>query len=289
MRRALVAVLLALTGCVPAEPSNDEIIRFLPTTVMGRIQRDGEISIGIPEDLFPLAFRFKGRSSPVGFLVDYGNDIADALRVEPRFVMGSGSALLGKVARGEVQVAFPIEPITEERLRAHPEQRTYTRPYWVAHQRLFAGTESGVDEVADLAGKRVCSHIDPDSGVDLTALEPSIELIQLADLGECGPRLVKGTVAAITADDIVLITELIDLARGDDHMMVGDDLTTSGYSAVVQSGGGMGAFVDSVLSEAIVEGRWTQWYERWIRQISKEEPVLPDLSLEEAAALYPTD
>ncbi|MGH2694945.1 MAG: substrate-binding periplasmic protein [Actinomycetota bacterium] len=279
-----LAVGLVAQACVPPEPSNDRIVRYDPeTTAMGEIQQTGEIVIGIPDDVLPFGFVDETSGEPRGFLVDLARDVAAALGVEATLVAESSGDLLALIDRGELDIAFPASPVTEQRFR----ERAYTTPYYVAHQRLLVPPGSRIDRVDDLGGVTVCSYADEATGVNLTTLNPAVEVIRVTSVDACEVMLQQGRAAAVSAPDLFLIS-LLDTAPAD-YEIVGPQINTEGYSGVVQLGRrGLAGFVNSVMSEAEVEGRWNEWYERWISPLTGSTEVEPPaLEAEEAAALYP--
>lgn len=74
--------------------------------------------------------------------------------------------------------------------------------------------------------------------------------------------------------------------------IAGEQQSTEGYGAAVRTGTSTFAtFVSQVINEAEAEGDWSRFYERWLAEYF-EEPApeeVPTMSVEEAAALYPTD
>jgi ABC-type amino acid transport substrate-binding protein len=282
----LPALVVALTAqaCVPPEPSNDRIVRYDPEeTAMGEIQQTGEIVIGIPDDVFPFGFVDETSGAPRGFLLELAQDIAEALGVEATVVADTSGDLLARTDRGELDLAFPAIPVTEQRFR----QRGYTTPYFVAHQRLLVRPKSRIGRVDDLGGVTVCSYGDAATRVDLTSLNPAVEVIETDSVEACGVMLRRGRVAAITAPDLFLISLLQRLPA--DYEIIGPQLNTEGYSGIVRLGRrGLAGFVDSVMSEAEVEGRWNEWYETWIAPVTGSADVEPpQLEAEEVAALFP--
>jgi polar amino acid transport system substrate-binding protein len=279
-----LAVGLVVQACVPPEPSNDRIVRYDPEdTAMGEIQQRGEIVIGIPDDAFPFGFVDETSGEPSGFLLELAQDVAGALGVEATVVADASGDLLARADRGELDLAFPAIPVTEQRFR----QRAYTTPYFVAHQRLLVHPGSRIGRVDDLGGATVCSYGDETTRVDLARLNPAVQVIEAGSLDACGAMLQSGRVAAVSAPDLFLISLLQRLPAS--YEMVGPQLNTEGYSGVVQlEGRGLAGFVDSVMSEAEVEGRWNDWYETWVAPVTGSSEVEPpQLEAEEAAALFP--
>jgi polar amino acid transport system substrate-binding protein len=244
---------------------------------MGAAQEAGRLRVGLPEDAPPLGFR--DRSGAFGGMgAGLGRLVADALEVPPAFEHGSAEELLAAVERAELDIAFPALTLTEGRLRRY----SFTNPYVVAHQRLLVPRRSQVAAVGDLRGGRVCVFLDEATGADLSAIEPSIQVVATDEVARCLRLLASGRVDAVSADDVFLEYMLEDL-RG--ARIVGDDLSTVGYGAVVVTGASnFAAIVEQIFADAESDGRWADIYRRWV---GTEPDGEPELTAEEAAALYP--
>ena len=166
-----------------------------------------------------------------------------------------------------------------------------TTPYYVAHQRLLVPTASGVDGVEDLAGETVCASIDPEVQVDLEDLDPSIEVVDASSWQRCVQMLMRGTAAAATASDVVLMTmrRTLEGFSGESYAIVGDQLNTEAYAAVVRpEATGMVGFLNGVLSDTFEDGRWVEAYDETVAPLGDgSEPVPPELNLAQAATLFP--
>jgi len=277
-------------ACVPPEDDDTLTLRqFSDSSVMAELQETGVVTIGVPTDIAPLASMPERDGSRLrGFTVDLGSLVADALGVDAEFV-STPSSTDPATAQAAADLVFTARPLTEEAVRAH----SYTNPYLLVHQRLLVRAASGIGGSADLEGRRVCSLIDPRTEVPLDRLAPAVELVPSAAAHKCARLIAKGAVDAVTAADIVLMDILESLSkrgdRADSFRIVGDQLTTEGYASLVEEGtGGFGGFVDSVLASAEADGTWSRLYKRWMGRYTTEIAEPPELSLEEAAALFPT-
>jgi hypothetical protein len=239
LRIALLAALLAGGACVPAEESNDRVLRYDPEkTIMGQIQERGVLRVGVQEHC---PFSQPSDGGPEGFVVDLARLVADSLGVEAEFAVADSVDLMSMVhvpedepdAETELDIAFPMFPITQNLI----ERATFADPYWVGHSRQLV-----------------------DSQGQIVAEGPDVWLLD----------------AACSADGL---------------MIDGPSDSTVGYGAVVRTGASTFAtLVSQVTNEADVEGDWTRSYERWLADYfaEPESDKVPILSVEDAAALWPT-
>lgn len=291
----LCALALVLAGaCVPPEP-NDDVKRTFDaeTTVMGRLQAAGVIRVGVPTDRPALA----DPESQEGFLAGLGQEVADSLGVDLELVGAPNEELIPLIDAGEVDLAFPAVSITEQRVRQDNDKHLFLDPYLVAHQRLLVSGDAQPNDLGpeELAGAKVCEFIDPETELDLAAIEPSIDIQSVFVPQECADLMNRGDVAAATASDVVLLgianslceTEPCDAGA----LLTGEQISTFGYGPVIEGGASSWKdYVENVLEEAQQEGRWQDLYERYLTGLSDGEVLEPPgMTVEEAAALWPKE
>ena len=270
-----------LGGCAPEpEPPENRVPTFAEDTLLGAIQEQGELTIAVPAATPPLSFTSR-RGSPRGLAVDVGRWIAAGLGVEASFIPAPADDVIGLVEQGQADIGFLLSPITSARLR----ETTFTNPYYLGHQRLLVARGSKVGDVYSLAGERVCSALAP-TEVRLDEIVPAIEVVQAATAFECARAVKRGRVAAGTASDLALMRVVAGTGGLE---ITGDQLNTQGYGAVLQPGASSAAdFVDRLLAQARADDRFVDWYAKWVGPyITDPLPDAPELSAEEAAALFP--
>jgi polar amino acid transport system substrate-binding protein len=290
LRRGIPAVLAAAamitTGCIPPEPDNDRIIQHDPEdTTMGAIQEGGELIVGVERDLPPLSSRGSLDDGLAGRMAE---EVAGALGVAIRYVTGTTEQLLAMPEAGEADITFPLAPITEKLVRRH----AMSDPYLVTHQKVLVPSHTSIETFRELSGAEICSAMDPATGSDLTDLVGAVT-VRTSHVRGCYRMLVQREVEAITAPDVLLVPLVTRALPGPvpRSEIVSDELNTEAYGAVVErSDPSWVGFVSAVLEEAQAEGRWSEWFEELIAPGLPGVPSdPPGLTLEEAAALYPTD
>lgn len=304
----LVALALAGAGCVPPQASNDEKTEFNPETVMGQIQAEGRLTIAVPDDRPPFGpepgeQKLNGPQGDVsGFDVALGREVADALgvdlvvltapedellsMVQPALVAPSPGAATPLPDPTKADIAFPLKPIIETAVRQ--KVYAYSNPYFVGHQRLLVPASSGISDVGDLGGKKICEVLDPETDVDLKELEPDARTLPATAPKGCVGPLLRGKVDAATASDVLLARWALTLPGS---KIVGEQITTVGYGAVLQAAASSWKdFVNAQFGEMKTEGRWTAAYEKWLSEALGPAPEPPPhMTTEEAAALFPAE
>ena len=275
-------VLLPL-ACVPPEDDVEDVISYGRETTMGQLQREGEMTIALPDDLGPFS-SLGDDGEPEGFVAELALEIVADLGIEANYVPASGEEALELVKEGEVDLAFPILGITEALAR----QNTLSDPYWIAHKRLLVPATSEVESAADLEGDgEVCQYEEEQTRTDIAEIFSDIQRTDVSDFRLCADELQNGAAAA-TAPDIYLMVLADEL---DDYEIRGEQLSSAGYGAALpEDATDMRSFVNTVLTDLKSEGRWLTYYEEWLAPVAGRTDVsAPDLSLEEAATLWPRD
>ena len=276
MRRTilLLAVLALGASCVPAAADRlqDQIAE---DPELQAIQRREILRVGIPTSPLGLG------TTPAdhGLAQDVAGWVADALGVRAEYRYGDTDEILEGVHERELDLAFPVMPITEGAARS--TKRSYTAPYFIAHQRILLGPETpDLDAVED-----VCMFGDARTQVPPQNVREDIQGVRSNDAEACGRLIETGIVDAAFAPDLLLF-ELEGAIDG--STLLPEAYNTEGYSAVVQYGEiGVANFFDAVLSRAVDDGRWMQSYEDNIAPLTTLDGEVPDLTAEEAAALFP--
>jgi len=292
---AVVALLLA--GCVPPEPVDELAKDYDPElTLMGRIQEAGELSVGLPESPAHPS-RFKRRTPVQGFTEGLATELAEVLGVEVATTVASDDELFELVEQGDLDIAFPLTAVTEKRVR----RNSFSDPYYVAHQR-FLVVNPAPDLSPDLSldgigpATRLCMVIDPDTAFDLATADTPAPVVAVTDPNSC---FKKRWSEIVTAPDL----DLIDISEGlqvtcsrtpkascPDMSIVGEQLTTEGYAALLAPDPPWIEFVKRVFGEAESTGEWTRLYNEWLApHLQDPDPTPPAMTLEEAAAIFPVE
>ena len=295
-KRLAALTLLAALAAGACVPSGDPAREFNENSPMAAIQADGELVVAIPNQE---PFGYEEGGEVTGFTVALARGIATALDVDARYVLAESDEMAEMVAGPdpvevgdeEAHVAFPLLPLTQDLYKVETAELGYriVTPFFVGHQRLLVPSGSPVGDVDDLAGRRVCSFIDEDTGVALERLVPSVKERPAGGPTECAGPLQRGTVAAAAAAEPDLITMLAELAEADpgtDYEIVGEQQTTVGYGTFTVKG--MESFATDVLNDQEEAGGWTEAYDEFLAEHTGETGADPPaLTVIDAAALFP--
>jgi ABC-type amino acid transport substrate-binding protein len=241
------------TGAAPAA-----VQKYPPGTTMGRIQRKGEIVIGVKYDVPPFGFKNTRTGDIEGFDVDLGKAVADELGVRTKLVEAISDNRIPFIKDGTVDLVLSTMTINPERA----QEIGFTDPYFTAHGRILVPKDSKIAGVADLAGRKVCTALGSTYEETLKKQAPKADLRLVDAYSDCLELLQNGAVDAISTDDVILTGMII---QDDSLKLVGKELTTEPYGGGFKKGDtAFAQFLDGVLAEYKSDGRWKKAYDRWL-------------------------
>jgi ABC-type amino acid transport substrate-binding protein len=290
-RLLLLLIALALGALVAAGCGDDdddegnggeqaaEVQQFPADTTLGKIQRRGEITIGVKYDVPPFGFRNPQTNEVEGFDVDIGRFIAEELGVQPKFVEAISDNRIPFLERGTVDLILSTMTINAER----DTEIDFSEPYYIAQGRILVPKGSDIKGLEDLAGNSVCTALGSTYEETIREEAPDADLQLVDTYSECLERLQNGSIDAISTDDVILTGMII---QDDSLQMVGDRLTVEPYGVGIKEGDRqLKRFVDRVLRQVEEDGRWEETYQEWVgRHIDRQEQP-PTMTLQEALAL----
>jgi ABC-type amino acid transport substrate-binding protein len=136
---ALAALALVAGTAVPAMAG-----------MLDDIRSRGTVRIGVSLGGEPIGFR-DAQNNPVGYDVDVANMLAAKLGVPVEFTDVSGDARISMLVSGQLDIVVANTSATLERAKSV----NFTIPYNRAGLRVIVQADSGIKDLAGLAGKKV--------------------------------------------------------------------------------------------------------------------------------------
>jgi glutamate transport system substrate-binding protein len=251
--------------------------QFPADTTMGKIQKAGEIKIGVKYDVPPFGFKNPQNNEIEGFDIDFGQAVADKLGVKPNFVEAISDNRIPFLQDGTVDLVLSTMTINAERA----QEIEFSEPYYIARGRILVPQDSDITGVDSLAGKKVCTALGSTYEATLKEQAPDADLRLVDTYSECLELVQNGAVDAVSTDDVILTGMIIQ----DDTLKLteGEPLSTEPYGAgIKKDDAAFKEFVDGVLEEYKSDGGWTAAHEKWLGQYTGEKQDPPTMTLEEA-------
>jgi glutamate transport system substrate-binding protein len=160
--------------------------------------------VGVAKDQPGLGFR-EPDGTLQGFDVDVARYIAAHLENRPKkvdFKIVQPSGRESAIQTGKVDLVVSSYSITPER----KTKVAFAGPYYVAHQdTLVRASESGIRNVRDLSGRRLCA-VNGSVSWQRVTVERNVpaNLVKAATYGDCLTKLTDDSLDAISTDDLIL-------------------------------------------------------------------------------------
>lgn len=114
----------------------------------------GTLRCGVVLDFPPIGYR-DANNEPAGFDVEYCNDLAAALEVEPKIIPVTWAERLPVIVTGRADVVFGGTSDSLSRARTVG----FTIPYAIYYAQGVVNSKSGIESFEDIRGKRVAAAV----------------------------------------------------------------------------------------------------------------------------------
>jgi polar amino acid transport system substrate-binding protein len=234
-------------------------------STMARIAARGRLIAGVDQGKYLVGYRNPITGRLEGSDIDIVRTIATAIFGDPdrvQYVVLDIADRAGAVDRRQVDLVVNSFSVTCDR------QRTveFSTAYMEATARILVPVNSGVNEVEDLAGKRVCTSAGSTTERMLRALPARLDVQTLPGIPDCMVELQHGRAAAVSSDDVLLA----GLAAQDPQThVVGRSLLLSYYAVGMRRDApDLVRFVNGVLEQARRDGSLAASDERWLGRLN---------------------
>jgi len=233
-------------------------------STMARIAARGRLIAGVDQGKYLVGYRNPINGQLEGSDIDIVRQIATAIFGDPdhvQYVVLDIADRAGAVDRRQVDLVVNSFSVTCDRQRVVE----FSTAYMEATARILVPVNSGVKEVEDLAGKRVCTSAGSTTERMLRALPARLDVQTLPGIPDCMVELQHGRAAAVSSDDVLLA----GLAAQDPQThVVGRSLLLSYYAVGMRRDApDLVRFVNGVLEEVRADGSLAASDERWLGRL----------------------
>ena len=234
-------------------------------STMARIEQRGYLIAGVDEDSYLFGYRNPSpdpHAAPlIGFDIDFVREIAKAIFGSPddvHYKVLTKAERLTALQNGSVDLVADILTIDCQRAA----QVAFSSDYFDAGQRILVDQSSTVQDLAGLAGQKVCAASGTTSIQTLANPAYHVIPVSAVNWADCLVMLQQGQVAAISTTDLILL----GLQVQDPYTkLVGPRFTFERHGIGLPLGeDDMVRFVNAVLENVRADGRWTQIYSQWV-------------------------
>ncbi len=261
-----------IPGDLPAADESCDPLRSLrpddarPEERVPEILERGRLIVGLDQGSNLFSFRDPGTGELTGFDVDLVREISTDIFGNPdqvEFRSLTSSNRIEALEDDQVDLVIRSMSITCERR----ERITFSVPYFQAYQRVLAVRGSGIEELEDLEGKRVCVASGTTSAARLWEELERITVLSVNTWADCLVAIQQNQVDAITTDDAILV----GITAQDPYLqIVGPQLNAEPYGVGIAKStpgnntDGLVRQVNSTLERIRDDGTWDRMYSEWL-------------------------
>lgn len=269
----LPAKVIPVASDTPVPPPNpaqcgDPTASLRPTAASGptldAIRTRGRLVVGLDAGSNLFSFRDPVTGQIVGFDADIAREIAQDLLGNRDLVefhtLGSADREKALQDRAVDIVAKTMSITCERRQRV-----TFSTVYLRSNQRVLAMKDSGINGIADLAGKRVCIVRGTTSLDNIRRGQPAASILTVPSWADCLVVLQQRQVDAVSTDDAILA----GMAAQDPYTaVVGDPISSEPYGIGISKGSDdLVRFVNGTLERIRADGTWTRLHRQWLAAV----------------------
>ncbi|WP_407445701.1 glutamate ABC transporter substrate-binding protein [Rhodococcus sp. (in: high G+C Gram-positive bacteria)] len=237
------------------------------------IRARGRLIVGLDAGSNLLSYRDPTTGDITGFDVDIAREIARDLLGSPELV---DFRILSSAEREEALQSSTVDIVakTMSITCARRELVDFSTTYLRAEQRVLVVRNSGIRNVSDLVGRRVCIVDGTTSLERMREVQPSASILTVPSWADCLVVLQQRQADAVSTDDTILA----GFAAQDPYVeVVGDSLRTEPYGIGITRGNDdLVRFVNRTLERIRSDGTWTALYDRYLSVLGPApEPPAP--------------
>jgi len=166
-----------------------------------KIEDRGYLIVGLDDTFAPMGFR-DNSGNLVGFDVDLAKEVGERLDIEIQFQPIDWDSKVLELNSGTIDMIWNGLTITESRM----EEMLFSNPYIANRQIVMVRSDSTIDLISDLIGKKIGVQISSaaDESVNANAILTSLgELIKYDQYNQALLELKNGTIDAVVIDEIM--------------------------------------------------------------------------------------
>ncbi len=248
---------------------------------LDKIERTGEFVIGFRADASPLSY-LNADGQPSGYSVDLCRRIAAAVdahfddkNIETVYRRIDADDRIAAVVEGRIDIECGSTTITLSR----QEQVDFTLPTFVTGGSVLSLAKTGIESIADLAGKRVGIAKGTTTVEEVRVLleqndiDAEVVIVENRDIGM--QMLNRGGIDALASDQIVLIGQIIEAVDPKRYSLVSEVFSYEPYGLVLRrNDADFRLLVNRALSQLYASGEHADIFYKWIGRIGITLPPI---------------
>lgn len=274
------ALMLGLTACSNDQAPKTENASGNAAATSGtleKIKQSGTVVLGYRDSSIPFSYIADNPNQPVGFAHDLQLQVVEALKKELnnpnlkiRYNLVTSQNRIPLVSNGTVDLECGSTTNNKER----QQQVDFSVGFFQVGSRLLTAADSGIQDFADLKGKKLVTTAGTTSERYIRQHEKELgigEVISAKDHAESFLMLQNGRAAAFMMDDILLAGEKSKAKEPNKWVIVGTAPIQEVYGCMLRKGdAGFKKVVDDAIKATYSSGQINDMYKKWF-----EQPIPP--------------
>jgi glutamate transport system substrate-binding protein len=261
-------------GTGGADVAVNEDASFDSGTMMDKLNKAGEVTIGVKIDQPGIGFKSAAAEDPTGFDIEMGKYVAAQLGIAPENIVWKETVSDNRepfLQNGTVDLVIASYSIDPER-RAVVGQ---AGPYYVTGQQLLVREEdkNRITKPEDLRGQDVCS-VTGSTSIETVETEYGANPRGFATYSECVDQVKNGGMDAMTTDGAILLGYAAE--EPDALEVVGPEFSTEEYAiGYPKEETEMCQFLNDTIEQSYQDGFWKEAFESTLGPAGVKTPKPP--------------
>ena len=242
------------------------------------IKKKGELVVGVLGTDEPMSFIDPQTRELVGYDVDLGKAVAAKLGVKPVFKQITLAARIPELQQGHIDLLAASLTHSKER----EAQIDFSLTTFVTGTKVLVRKSSGINDVQELAGKRVVTAKGSSMEVNMRKAVPSAQIITFDTSPQAFVALQQGKAVGYVNEDPSLARSLNQIGdKRNDYKILPTNLATEPLALGIKKGEtNLKQVVDATLRELEASGQAEALYEQWFGQKSALKMPAREFKLE---------
>lgn len=270
--RKLSLLILAAAFILPAQA---------PTFAAGksmieRVKERGVLRAGIKDSVPYLGF-IDEHGKNAGFEIDLVTDLARRLGVKIEYIPTKASTRVQLLQQGRIDLIMA----TMTHYRRRDDVIDFSIAYLYAPQTMLVKCDSGINSIADAAGKRIGTALGAGTVKNFPKAQPKATMQTFEGWPESFFALERGMVDAVATDNIILASLRGGSPHPEKYCLVGKKgIYGGGYYAVglVENDSDSRDTINFLLQDQWLDGTWQKAFDKWLGKDSKLKMTSADFA-----------
>lgn len=224
------------------------------------VRERGELICGVKDAVVPFGYVDEKTNQLVGFDVDMCNYIAEVIGVKPSLKPVTSATRIPMVTQGSIDLAIATMTHKFER----DDVIDFSITYFMDGQKILVAKDSGIETVADLAGKKVGTAKGSTSEKNIKDAQPDCTVISFEGYPQAFLALKQGKVAAVTTDSTILLGLKNSDESPENWVIAGDYISSEPYGiGLPENESNFRDMVNFALNEMWKKGDYVKIYKKW--------------------------